>query len=288
MLKYKNCIGITESLWQVVTINIDAIVNKCWQVLPVLVLVKLLYDFIINSGTEQITIKDHIRTILRTILIAFFLAFYKDFLMMIDNAIGIFSNLEVDYKEALNILENKKLEALKNMSTARKIAQYPFLILSKLVGTVSYGFSFLTHQGSIIFMDSLKSIILVILSHFGPIAAVISILPGSFSNSFNSWLRNYVNIFAWTITLSILQKLVNLINETFIIGNNLFIAPVSIALLIVILLTPLWTAMFLGNSISSGIMSVIGWSTNVLAGFTKQSTKLGGYMINKYVKRKTE
>ncbi len=273
MFKYKSCISIPDSLWDIVSINIDAIIKKSWQFLPAIVLVRLLYDFIVYSGTENISIKSHVRTLLRTFFIAFFLAFYKEFLMVVDSIVGSFSSLDTDYEKALKMMNKKNIEYIENTSLIKQAIRYPFLMLFKSANKLGNMVLFLTHQGSILFMDSLKSIILIVLSHFGPVAAVLSILPGMFSGTLSTWLRNYVNIFGWTITLSILQKLVFMIDKikvnSYKLGDSAIILPTSIVLLIAIFLTPLWTSMFLGNSVSSGIMSGISWATSALTGSVK-------------------
>lgn len=275
MLEYKNTIGITNDLWTIINVSLDAIIKKCWQVLPIIFTVKLLYDFLINSATDTISIRDSVRTIMRTILIIFFLAFYKDFLMLIDSMVGIFSDLDVGYKKALDIIEKSNLDKLNDMSTARKILEYPFLLLGKITNGFNHIFSMLTHQGSIIFMDSLKSLLLILLTHFGPISAIISLLPGNFNTSFNTWLRNYINISCWTITLSILQNIVNLINKTNAVENNPLIAPLSIALIFIIFSTPIWTSMFLGNPLSSGLTSIISSAGTLFPGIIGKSINIG-------------
>jgi hypothetical protein len=264
MLSYKNVIGINNELWVMLNLSIDNVIKKCWQLLPIILVIKLLYEFIIGSGTNSIEIREYIRTAVKTILIAFFLAYYKEFLMLLDSTIEIFSDLDTEYKKALAFVEKVNLDNLANMSNVKKMMHYPFLILSKSIGELNQLCSLLTHQGSIILMDSLKSVILLIISYFGPISAIISILPGAFGFSFRTWLLNYINISCWSITLTILQKMVNVLN----LSNNF--APISIALLLAIFLTPLWTSMFLNNTVN--------WSATLLKNFSSQVDKSVKYI----------
>ena len=278
MFHFNTCRGIPDSIWNALSLNIDAITEKSWEILPLVVLFKMIYDFTVYAGTEHITIKTHIRTLLKTFMIAFFLVFYKNFLMVVDDVIGFFSSLDVDYNEALAAIRKKNMEELNDLSFAKKIIKIPALVLGKTISGWTYFISFATHQGSIVFMDCVKSTIIVILSHLGPIAAVISILPGPFSNSLSTWLRNFVSIFAWSITLSVLQKIINAVNDSLHVSNkftdNLFIIPASIALLICIFLTPMWTSMFLVNSVSTGVMAAASWSAANVGRGTLQTGKV--------------
>ena len=135
--------------------------------------------------------------------------------------------------------------------------------MHKLLFIIPNLISILSHPGLIAFVHYFRSIGLFIAIATGPFAALMSLLPGPFKHGWTTWSRTYATISCWAITLNLFKIMSTMLREkSALIDYNstyhLFQGAASstgfaIALWIAILMTPIWTSIFIGHAIAPNI-----------------------------------
>jgi hypothetical protein len=277
------CAGIPDSMWIVASASIEAMLNTCWKLFAVFLVIKFIHDGLGDIVNGRFELRAHLKTILQAILIGSFLKYYKFFLMTFDNFIELFCFPVEEVlqgsigKLAGNIPDYTKDDSWLNVS--KIFLKILFEFFPKLM-TLS------THAGAIKVMHYLKSVGLLLASQLGPIAALFSLLPGPFKKGFASWAKSYINMSCWAITLNIFWALAKAFmttsffikadSATSFAGETAGATLLSLVFFIAIFLTPTWTSKFIGGAIVANLGSAISMASDKLklaGGINKMITK---------------
>ena len=267
---------LPTSMWLATSAMIDVIIQKCWLLLAAFVTIKMLTDAL--QDYEQVSLATHLRTLLRALVMVVVLSYYKQLLMYFDYFID---SLCMHGDEGL-------VRAAQRLSDAGQVtkkvdgSKLPSIwqVLKRLFSGLEKAISLLSHQGAIYFMHYLRAVALLVLMQLGPIALLLSWLPGPFQRSFQQWLKSYIAISCWAITLQIFWALSKAFTGVaWLREEEVVIEPVahmllSIVLLIAIFMTPTWTAKFMGSALLSNFVTSVG-------GLASKGGKMGVHYTKK-------
>ncbi len=258
---------LPTSMWVAASAMIDVIIQKCWLLLAAFVTIKVLTDAL--QDYEQVSLAVHLRTLFRALVMVVVLSYYKQLLMYSDYFI-----------DSLCIHGDGHELALQKISALNEQGSEPNFILKwiKKIAKRLLDFSnLITHTGAIYFMHYLRAIALLVLMQLGPLAMLLSWLPGPFQRSFQQWLKSYVHISCWAITLSILAVFIDAFRGASLQGGvipTLAYNLLSLILLIAIFMTPTWTAKFVGSALLGNFVTSVG-------GLASQGGKIGVHYTKK-------
>lgn len=247
-----SCIGIPDLMWQITSASLIQIKSICLKLLVLVVTLRILIDFYNDIMDSQISLRKYIKLIFSTIMIILALKYYEEIIIFQDKIVTTIFNIDIS-----------KFEISNNPNTELSLFKLPSILLKIFTRTITKLFFLFTHKGALLLMYYLRSILLVISVHFGPIAMILSFLPGPFKNSFKIWVKSYLYVSSWIITLKLLEALSkallnpNLTNEGASFSHNLL----SLIFFFLIFLTPAITSKIfgivnypnLGNAVSTGI-----------------------------------
>ena len=267
---------LPASMWVAASAMIDVIIQKCWLLLAAFVSIKMLTDAL--QDYEQVSLATHLRTLFRALVMVLVLSYYKQLLMYFDYFID---SLCIQGDEGLvraaqrlsDTGQGKKEVAVTKLSSIWQALKSIFSGLEKVIALLS-------HQGAIYLMHYLRAVALLVLMQLGPFAMLLSWLPGPFQRSFQQWLKSYIAISCWAITLQIFWALSKAFaGVAWLREEEVVIEPVahmllSIVLLIAIFMTPTWTAKFMGSTMLSNFVTSIG-------GLASQGGKIGVHYTKK-------
>ena len=269
---------LPASMWVAASAMIDVIIEKCWLLLAAFVTIKILTDAL--QDYEQVSLATHLRTLFRALVMVVVLSYYKQLLMYFDYFIdSLCMHGDEGLARAAQRLSDtgqvKKEVDVTKLSSIWQALKSIFSVLEKVIALLS-------HQGAIYLMHYLRAVALLVLMQLGPLAMLLSWLPGPFQGSFQQWLKSYITISCWAITLQIFWALskafagvawlgdVGLVEEIEPVAHTLL----SIILLIAIFMTPTWTAKFMGSAMLSNFVTSVG-------GLASQGGKIGVHYTKK-------
>ena len=239
-----------DGVWVAASGMIDSSIRLCGRLLGGFVILKMMYDW--YESYEEVSVAMHIRTLFRALAIIVFFRHYKQLLMYFDYFIDALcihedgGELVFDKFQSLG----NNYEPIKGFGF-RAIGRY-IKRLFELMAQIAVLF---THGGAIYFMHYTRAVALLLLAQVGPIAALLSWLPGPFGGSFQQWMKNYASISCWAITLQVFWVLAQGFGTNIKmvgIGSQLGLVLFHIALFLAILSTPTWTSNFInGNTLGS-------------------------------------
>jgi hypothetical protein len=260
-----SCPGIPDSMWIAVSATTDTFIRKFGWFFGTLLGLKLLLDFCVDVVHGQLDLGACVRTLFRAILIGIFLNHYKPILMFFDNFIDSLCpySEEATWEAVERIpkeLQESYLEHRSLLAVFVYLAKFLIEAAPKLLVPA-------THLGAIQTMRYIKAVTLIVMVPFGPLAAMLSLLPGPFKKSWSNWAKSYVHVTCWSITLGIFQALCDaftkvsgaivpdtvssFFEETI---GHLFLSSV---LFVAIYLTPTWTSKLVGQAIIANIWDAI-------------------------------
>ena len=242
---------------------LDSTLSRCTQLLGGFVTLKMMYDWYerYDEGNGALPL----RTLCSALAMVVFFRYYKQLLMYFDYFIDALC-IHAHGGELV-------FEKLKELGTPHEPFQGGFWkslwqgyrMLVDLMMQLAVLF---THKGLICFMHYIRAVSLLLLVQVGPLAALLSWLPGPFSRAFEQWRKSYATVSCWAITLQVCWVLsqgfgAGVMQQDLLAGPGARIGYVllSIALLFAILMTPSWTARFIGGDMLGGFVSGLGgWS----------------------------
>lgn len=279
-----SCAAIPRSMWIATSAMLDEMIPKCWKLLGAFVTIKMLWDAFSDIDNGRISLHVHIKTLFQTLCIAVFLAYYKSFLMVFDYFIDCLCIQTSGQSIAMDKLKAME-EGIYRPSRGIFGGLLILVRLAKLLlSCILPAICVLSHGGAIMLMHYVRVVSMIILMQFGPIAVVFSLLPGPFKQSFHTWIRGYINVSCWAITLNILWVFVNAFGTAswLIVGGrtvsitesvaveSVAHALLSIVLFIAIFCTPSWTSKFVSSANLPNLLAGIG----LLAGKLLLGTKV--------------
>ncbi|MEM9417176.1 MAG: hypothetical protein AAF963_02375 [Bacteroidota bacterium] len=253
---------LPDGMWIATSAMLDASISKCMKLLGGFVTLKMIHDW--YESYEEMNISMHIRTLFRALMMVMFFRYYKSLLMFFDYFIDTLALHDNGYELVFNKLQGQG-EAYKPFGGGflRSIWR-AWRMLADLAMQIVVLF---THKGLIYFMHYIRAVSMLLLVQLGPMAAVLSWLPGPFSRAFQQWSKSYVTVSCWAITLQVFWVL----SQGFgagVMTTDILEGPgarmgyilLSIALAFAILMTPSWTAKFIGGDMLGGFASGLrGW-----------------------------
>jgi hypothetical protein len=239
-----SCYGLPDDIWIKSSEMLNITIKKCWVLLGAFVAIKMLVIAFSDVGEERFALRKHLRILLQGLLIAVFLTYYKSFLMTIDYLI-----------DSLCVFNRITFKATQEFPTK---CEWVNFIIRKLLALTDV-LALITHVGAVKLMHYIKSITLLVLLQFGPLAALFSLLPGPFRQSFNTWAKSYLYVSCWTLTLAIMDVLAN--SFSFFKEDVLAYPILYLVLYIAIILTPAWTAKLISGVSTVNILGGIGMVT---------------------------
>lgn len=247
---------LPEAMWVAASEMIDVVIQKCWLLLAAFLALKVLTDTF--SQYDQLSFSTHVRTLFKAIGIVLLLSYYKKCLMCFDNFIDSLCIHLDDTPLTTEPLKGWGGSAAPTDAVTRSgILKLLSSLFEKLFGLVSL----LSHSGAIAFMNYMRAVALLILMQIGPLCSILSLLPGPFQNSFKTWLKSYVYISCWAITLSLFTVFIKAFRAVHLASgesSTIAYACLSIVLLMAIFLTPTWTARFIGSVSLGSYIAGIG------------------------------
>lgn len=251
---------LPDGMWVATSGMLDTTLSKCMKLLGGFVTLKMMHDW--YEGYEEMNVSMHIRTLFRALALVVFFRYYKQLLMYFDYFIDALA-----IHESGTELAAEKLGSLGNLPgpvddpmSFRAMWRYVKFFF-KLIQHLAFLFS---HMGAIYFMCYVRAVSMLLLVQLGPLAAVLSWLPGPFARAFQQWSKSYVTVSCWAITLRVFAVL----SQSFglavmhqgpgaMLGHSLL----SVVLFFMILMTPSWTAKFIGSEMLGGLVSGLqGWA----------------------------
>ena len=250
--KIPSCVGIPDSMWEISTNSIYQIKQICLKALVIVIILKFLTEGINDTIDGQLSLKKPIKIISMLLLSIIALMHYEQFIMYMDKIITNVFNIEIS-KSELRTVEIKETSLLK----------FPKILIKMLLNNIARYFFLFYHKGAIMLMYYFRSVILIITAHFGPISIIFSFLPGPLKSSFKTWLKSYLYVSCWAITLKILTAISRALTEIPLNneGSELSYNLLSFVFFFIIFLTPALTSKFfgfasyanLGGTIATGI-----------------------------------
>lgn len=249
------CHGLPDAIWITSSEMLDVMLKKCWLLLGSFVVIKMLVSALSDVGAERFSLRTHLNILFQALLIAVFFTYYKTFLMTFDHFI-----------DGLCVFNRITFQTTQEMPTKHA------WLNSILRGLLDFYNDFLlliTHAGAVKLMHYIKSIILLVLLQFGPLAALFSLLPGPFKQSFNTWVKSYLYVSCWTLTLAIMDVLAN--SFRFLKEDAVAYPILYLVLYIAIVLTPSWTAKLISGASTVNLLSGIGMTVGKVSSQNKGS-----------------
>ena len=265
-----SCYGLPEAIWIAASAMLDTILTKCWALLGAFLVIKLLVSAWGDVGEERFSLRTYLKILFQGLLIALFLTYYKTFLMTFDYFI-----------DSICVFDSDVFQPTKELKEPSGSAWFGFLKspIQTLLDNWAQWLVLFTHGGAVKLMHYVKSVTLLVLLQFGPLAALFSLLPGPFKQSFSTWSKSYLNVSCWTITLNILWVLSNSFsrvaietagNPSSLLGEKMAYTMLSLVLFIAIFLTPTWTSKLINGVNPANLTAGIGMVAEKIVGMAKK------------------
>ena len=249
-----------DGMWVATSGMLDATLSKCMKLLGGFVTLKMMYDWYENY--EEMNVAMHIRTMLRALMMVVFFKHYKQLLMYFDHFIDALA-----IHESATALAVEKHRSLGNLPgplddpmSFRAMWRYTKFFFQ----LIQHLFFLFSHMGAIYFMHYVRAVSILVMVQVGPLAALLSWLPGPFARAFQQWSKSYVTVSCWAITLGVFAVL----SQSFGVavmhggpGGILGHSMLSVVFFLMIFMTPSWTAKFIGSEMLGGLASGLqGWA----------------------------
>lgn len=254
--KLETCPNMPEHMWLTCDAIITATIALCWKLFASFLVIRLLKDGIDDLANGKVDLRTHVITILNATIIATFLLYYKETLVFLDNFINMFCVSVAEGSEHVIYDIGKDTFMDPHVFSWKKLVNQVLFTIPDLL-------SVLSHNGAIGLVQYFRAIGLFIAIAMGPFAALMSLLPGPFRHGWITWTRTYLTISCWAITLNLFKIMSTMLREKAALidynsTDHLFQGVASstlltIALWIAILMTPIWTSIFIGHAIAPNI-----------------------------------
>lgn len=230
-------------------LNIEKIIAReidscCWPLLAICLIINIATYMAKTAGTSYISPTQFAIITKKLILISFFLNYYVEILGLTD---GIFSWMGQSGLSKMDVLKAYGKECVQ-LFKQKDLGSFGSYILRC---NPIWFISLFTHMGLVMFMKNLRTMLLLVTSTLGPFAAVLSMVP-AFSGSLARWLKSYIGISAWIITLNVFECIAQTSQGPFGAATGF-----GLILAVSIILTSTFTSMFIGNAFASGIISQV-------------------------------
>lgn len=285
------CPGVPDSMWMVMSAMLQVMINVCWGFFKLFVPFKLIWVGVVDVANGKIDVRTHVKTMLQAVLIAILLAHYKFLIMYFDRFIDMFCISENDVATQISVYlkdsaavydqEFKAYTEGKNWFYAIKVF---FKVIFDLLPKMLMIF---VHGGAVKLMHYLKVMVLLPTILLGPFSAILTFLPGPLKKGFSSWVKSYINITSWAITLHIFSILTKYYSgaafwikshsAASLVGESVGHVLLSIGLLVAIFLTPTFTSKLLGGA----IVANVGNALNMASGKMGLGRRLAKSLTNK-------
>ena len=249
-----------EGMWVASSAMLDASISKCMKLLGGFVTLKMMHDW--YESYEEMNVAMHVRTMLRALMMVVFFRYYKQLLMYFDHFIDALCIHDNGYDLVFDKLNRQGAPYEPFQGGFFKSIWRAWRMLVDLVMQIVVLF---THGGLIGFMHYMRAISMLVMVQVGPLAALLSWLPGPFTRAFQQWSKSYVTVSCWAITLQVFWVLSQSfgagVMTTGVLegpGARLGYFLLSIAMMLAILMTPSWTAKFIGGDMLGGLVSGLG------------------------------
>ncbi len=271
--KIPSFIGIPPEMFEAVSEYLGAIGSRISIIFATVILINFLIKFLSDSSRGELNVLKYIITLFWFVCALFFMRNYKNILVFIENFI----------RSAFVVESSLKKELVTQAKTA--YSKSYFSLFQQVCSWLCNGFQvsvvLFTHKGLIRFMYYLRSVLLMVYMHFGPISLLISFFPGPFKGTFKSWVKIYFTTSCWAITLSILEYITvafhakcmqavnvsNMSNMGSMGGKgSISYGLLSIVLIFVILLAPAITSKIIGGVTSPNLGGAIFSGISMAAG----------------------
>lgn len=248
---------VPDGMWLATSAMLDVTLRKCMKLLGGLAVLKMMYDR--YEGYEEMNVAIHIRTLFSALMMIVFFRYYKQLLMYFDHFIDALCIHESGGQLVVDKLRQLGHHPPPMQDPASFKALWRFLkFFLKFIPHLTFLGS---HMGVIYFMHYIRAVSLLLMIQVGPIAALLSWLPGPFTKAFQQWRKSYVTISCQAITLQMFSVLSQSFGVAAIAqGKGAMIGHtvLSIVLLLIIFMTPSWTAKFIGGDTLGNFVSGVG------------------------------
>lgn len=262
--------SVGEVFFRAATATIDTSVAKCLVIMPLALFMHLM---IVLTKAYFGDMRIDISPLLKVILIWILLAGYTELVSAIYDATlylaGIFGDPSTSILESLNKISDNSYLKQHSTSLAFTDVRIPFddgtSFMTWLMLTVENGLALIIR----LFIERIRVILLAYVVAAGPIAFTIATIPG-FGGTFLHWIRVFIATSLWSLTLSILDAIMNAALPTISIPTGSAISEVqgvldmlilNGAVVLMYLSVPLLTSYYIGGSsgVGAGLRAAQGY-----------------------------
>jgi hypothetical protein len=255
------CPGIPDGTWMAAGKCIDYVTGVSIKLLSAGFVTQLLFSGLSNSTNGRVDVAGMLRLIGKTLGLFLFLNYSK----------RIFFTWEVFMDELCPHIDSILPQPTEQQVEWPSGFRFLTILFQGLLGLVETLLFIFTIDGAIIAVNFLKSILLVFLCIVGPLSAGLTLFP-LFSKSFSTWIKSYITVSFQAFTLEVFS----ILNNTSMLGNFKEVggtglqAMISLILFFAVLMTPVWTSMFVNSVMTPNLMGALGQGLqNVTRGLTR-------------------
>lgn len=257
--------NVHPSLVDVANRLIGDSISACKLTIPLILIVILAYTTVSSLILGQ-EIKLDYKPLLRAVILMFVVAFYVEIMGVISSLISVFNNLFERPNDLLAAFQDLAETGTTSSgdpdendgfwATIGNAWDGVFNLFHLLSSWVQEGLAFMVRAA----ISLIRSILLAFLYLIGPIAITISMVPG-FRDAGLLWLKGFIGVQFWDLTLNILDNLVfayqvdGFTREGMDVGYGLV---VNIVIVIMYLMTPGLTNYFINTGPASSLWGRLG------------------------------
>ncbi|MEL7531340.1 MAG: hypothetical protein AAFN10_08540 [Bacteroidota bacterium] len=230
---------------------------------PIILIFLLAYSYG-RSMFFQEGVKIDYRPVIRGIVLMFVIAFYPEITNALSSGVSGIINLiprKPDITDAISQMAEATMSSSSDPDPNDGWFDEIVINLEEALSftnLVSYalreGLLYMVRAG----VSLIRSMVLVFLYLTGPIAFVLSMIPG-FKNSGLAWIKGFVGVQFWEMTLRLLDNMVFQYNlyasANYDLSDTGYVIGFNLVALIMYLLTPTLTNYFVNTGVAGGFMS---------------------------------
>lgn len=251
------CPGIPDAMWIASGAYITWMQGFALTLLYTGFLTQLLFTGLSESTNGRVNILGYLKLLGRTFGLTLFIIYAKRIFFTFDVFIDLLCPRSMDLLHQVN-------EAAKLVDTTKVLG---FLGgLKAILGMILNGAVLFTVEGAIILVNYFKSILLIFLCVTSNISAGLTLFP-FFSKSFNTWMKAYITVSFWTLTLEVFSVIntSSYITDTFSEQEPLSQFILSLVMFFAVLMTPAWTSMFINSVATPNLIGAVGQGSMSIA-----------------------
>jgi len=262
-----SCAGVPDSMWIATSVMLEATIKRCWRLLGAFLVLKMLSEALHSFNGERLSLRPQLQVLFEGLLMALWLAYYKPLLMQLDGLIVSLSFFQEAEEEVIAQVSEQASCSGNGPGGWLGWLQMLSGFCQGWVDKCAKGLFLLSHSGAVALMRYVRAVSLLISVQLGPLAALLSLLPGPFKKCFATWARSYGQLLCWHLVLNVLGMLARAFavasmgqveGAALALGETLSYSCLSIVLFVAIFFTPTWSAQLIGGGAVANLLSGLG------------------------------